>query len=71
MIMLELVADAFAGPESLVGPECIKCGKTTRPIGVERHSVIKQLTVLTFECMQCRALFATVARQVTSKAGRE
>jgi hypothetical protein len=71
MIMLELVADAFAGPESLVGPDCRKCGKATRVIGLERHWVIKQLTVLTFECVECRALFATVARQLTGKTGRE
>lgn len=55
MIILEIVADAFEGPD------CKNCGSITRVIGAETHAVIRQLTVLTFECAQCRAFSATLA----------
>jgi hypothetical protein len=55
MIVLEIVANEF------LLPGCNDCGSITRVIGAETHTVIRQLTVLTFECVQCGALSATLA----------
>jgi hypothetical protein len=63
MLVLEIGAD------SLAGPRCAECGETTRVIGVESHSIAKQLTVLTFECVRCRVLGGTVVMFPISRRG--
>ena len=43
------------------GPICQKCGGITRLVGAERHPVMCELTVLTFECARCAAVHVTMA----------
>jgi hypothetical protein len=43
------------------GPTCTKCCGITRLVGAERHSVMRELTALTFECARCSALSVTMA----------
>jgi hypothetical protein len=55
MVVLEVFPDAPAGPT------CRDCGDATQIIGAETHSVIRQLTIVTFQCVGCQLLGATVA----------
>ena len=43
------------------GPTCKKCSGITRLVGTERHPVMRELTVLTFECARCAAVHVTMA----------
>jgi hypothetical protein len=47
--------------ELINGPPCETCGGTTRLVGTERHPVMCELTVLTFECERCAEVHVTVA----------
>ena len=43
------------------GPTCKECSGLTRLVGTERHPVMRELTVLTFECAHCAAVCVTMA----------
>ena len=59
---LEIIEDA------LDGPPCRECGAMTRVVGIERHPIISQLTVVTIECLECGLIGATIAMPRASKA---
>jgi len=45
----------------IVPPACVKCGGSTRLIGVELHATLPRVDVFTFECEKCSALEAIEA----------
>ena len=63
MFVLQMADDV------LVGPKCRQCGELTRVFGVESHTVIKKLTVVTFECARCGTVDTTLVTCPSGKRG--
>jgi hypothetical protein len=63
MAELEIFADVIGGPQ------CGECGAMTRVIGIEHHSVMAQLTVVTIECVECGWVGATIAMPAPAEHG--
>jgi len=57
MFTLEIIGEKLI----LDGSNCKKCNGITRLVGMETHQLLRQITLLTFECLECGATEVSMA----------